>query len=157
MTRPLFTSVNGAPRVINIKDLKTEGIKPSVFVSVMRPSRLGNPFKVGLYLSLAHLKSVLARVQAFPEQETDDAWVGGVLPGCYRVMTRNRELGAPLTRTEAISCYAEWIRVAVTNDPSIREEIKRLRGKVLGCCCKPKACHADEIVKVFKEIERGLL
>lgn len=158
MTRKLFASEGNAPRVINIKNMKSEGVKASDFVSVMRPSNLGNPFKVGLYLSLSHLKTVLSKVHSFPEEdEGDDAWVVRVLPHCYRIMTRNRDVGSPLTRSEAISCYAEWIRVAVRDNPSIREEIVRLKGKVIGCCCKPKACHADEIVKVFKEIEKGLL
>lgn len=158
MTRRLFQSSGcTAPRVINIKDLKTE-VAPSVVVSVMRPSKLGNPFKVGSYLTLASLKAALSTVQAFPNPgETDEEWVKRFMPHAHSVMARYKELGCPLGRSEAISCYGEWIRVAVRTDPLIRGMVLSLEGGVIGCCCKPKACHADEIVKVFKEMKKGLL
>lgn len=140
-----------------MKDLKAE-VNPSAVVSVMRPSKLGNPFKVGSYLTLASLKAALSTVQAFPTPgETDEGWVKRFMPHAHSVMGAHRELGCPLGRSEAISCYGEWIRVAVRTDASIREAVLSLEGRVIGCCCKPKACHADEIVKVFKEMKKGLL
>lgn len=139
-----------------MKELKMEA-DASIVVSVMRPSLLGNPFKLGSYLSLATLKSSLSMICSFPDEQIDEEWVKSRLPNTYHLMLRKRELGCPLGRSEAIHCYGEWLREAVRCDASYRSTVLSLEGKVLGCCCKPKACHADEIVKVFMEIKRGLL
>ena len=32
------------------------------------------------------------------------------------------------------------------------EELKRLKGKKLGCWCKPERCHGDVIVKLIEEL-----
>lgn len=49
------------------------------------------------------------------------------------------------TREEAIACFREW----VMGQPEMIERIKReLRGKVLGCWCAPKACHADVLAEI---------
>lgn len=52
------------------------------------------------------------------------------------------------TREEAIARYEEWAR----KTPGVREKIKQLpRNAVLGCWCKPLACHGDVIVKLWEE------
>lgn len=35
---------------------------------------------------------------------------------------------------------------------NLRREFAKLRGKTLGCFCKPAACHGDIIVRVVEEI-----
>jgi hypothetical protein len=49
-------------------------------------------------------------------------------------------------REEAIKKYEEWIR----QSPLI-SQIEELRGKTLGCWCKPKSCHGDVLLKLLKE------
>lgn len=49
-------------------------------------------------------------------------------------------------REEAIQKYEEWIR----NSP-LMDQIEELRGKTLGCWCKPKSCHGDVLLKLIKE------
>lgn len=52
------------------------------------------------------------------------------------------------SREETIACYEEWLR----QNPSIIEDIKReLRGKVLGCWCHPRPCHADVLAKIAND------
>ena len=52
------------------------------------------------------------------------------------------------TREEAIACYEEYLR----QNPELIERAKReLKGKVLGCWCKPKACHGDILAKIANE------
>lgn len=49
------------------------------------------------------------------------------------------------TREEAIAMFREWLR----GQPELVERARReLRGKVLGCWCKPAACHGDVLVEV---------
>lgn len=49
------------------------------------------------------------------------------------------------TREEAIQKYKEW---AVTQ-PQIMNHLHELRGKVLGCWCKPHDCHGDALVELI--------
>lgn len=55
------------------------------------------------------------------------------------------------TREEAVAHYEAWIRM----QPHLLDSLPELVGKVLGCWCKPQACHGDVLVKLCKE--RGLL
>lgn len=71
-------------------------------VYVGRPSKWGNPFKVG-----------------------------------------------PYTREEALEKYEEWIQ---TQDWLLKDVVKELKGCVLGCWCKPLACHGDILAKLADEL-----
>lgn len=51
------------------------------------------------------------------------------------------------TREEAISKYREWI----LTQPALLERLPELRGKVLGCWCKPNACHGDVLLELLGE------
>ncbi len=56
-------------------------------------------------------------------------------------------MGRDGTRKEVITKYREWI---VTN-PAVIAHLGELRGKVLGCFCKPKPCHGDVLVELIEE------
>jgi hypothetical protein len=45
---------------------------------------------------------------------------------------------------EAISKYEEH----VINTPDLFNSLHELKGKTLGCHCKPKACHGDVLVRL---------
>lgn len=52
------------------------------------------------------------------------------------------------TREDAIRKYEAWL----VAQPELVEKVKReLRGKVLGCVCKPKACHGDVLARIANE------
>jgi hypothetical protein len=70
-------------------------------VCVMRPSKWGNPFRIG-----------------------HDG-----------------------TREQVVEKYEKYIRAR----PDLMADLHELRGKRLGCCCKPKACHGDILVKLIEE------
>lgn len=48
-------------------------------------------------------------------------------------------------RQEAIDRYREWIQT----QPQLLASLKELEGKVLGCWCKPQACHGDVLVELL--------
>lgn len=49
------------------------------------------------------------------------------------------------TRQEAVERFEEWLM----SQPELVERVRReLRGKVLGCWCRPAACHADVLARV---------
>ena len=49
-------------------------------------------------------------------------------------------------REECIDKFAQYFFAKVAKDHVFRDAVLALRGKTLGCCCKPKACHGDVIV-----------
>lgn len=52
------------------------------------------------------------------------------------------------TREDAVRLYEEWIR----SQPELMEAAKKeLKGKVLGCWCKPLVCHGDILLKIANE------
>lgn len=53
------------------------------------------------------------------------------------------------SRDEAIDSYAKWIQT----QPELVAALPELKGKILGCWCKPKRCHAEILAKLAnKEI-----
>lgn len=53
------------------------------------------------------------------------------------------------TREEAIDAYREWIM----GQPDLLEGIYELKGKVLCCFCKPKACHGDILAELANNLK----
>jgi hypothetical protein len=48
------------------------------------------------------------------------------------------------SREEAIAKYEEYL----LSNQELVDALPELRGKVLGCWCKPKACHGDVLLKL---------
>ena len=82
------------------------------FVSIGRPSKWGNPYKVAY------------------------ARFGG---------TNWRPVGERLyTQEEAVAKYREYILTR----PDLLAALPELKGKVLGCWCKPLPCHGDVLAEL---------
>jgi len=56
-------------------------------------------------------------------------------------------IGVDGTREEVIEKYAGWI----IEQPHLLNDLHELEGKVLGCWCKPEACHGDILIRLIKE------
>lgn len=54
------------------------------------------------------------------------------------------------TRKAAIEAYRDW----VVGQPQLMKAIVELRGKVLGCWCKPLACHGDVLAQLANSNKR---
>lgn len=60
--------------------------------------------------------------------------------------------GTPMTREGVIKAFEMWLRLSPEAKPTL-ERIKALPEEaVLGCWCKPRACHGDVIAKLWKEM-----
>jgi hypothetical protein len=53
------------------------------------------------------------------------------------------EIGKDGTREEVI----EMFRSEFLMNPKLFKEVKKLKGKTLGCYCNPEACHGDVLVE----------
>lgn len=51
------------------------------------------------------------------------------------------------SREEAIEQYREYI----LNKPELLDALPELKDKVLGCWCKPLACHGDVLIELIEE------
>ena len=56
------------------------------------------------------------------------------------------------TREEAIEKYEEYLR----GSGELMNSLMELDGQILGCHCKPMACHGDVLLKVLNEIKMGM-
>jgi hypothetical protein len=56
------------------------------------------------------------------------------------------KIGRDGTRHEVIEKYRNYAE----NSPAIREALECLRGKTLGCWCKPEECHGDVLVELLE-------
>lgn len=53
------------------------------------------------------------------------------------------------TRTEVIKLYEEYLLSKLNKGDIKLDELLELKGKRLGCSCKPKACHGDILVTLI--------
>jgi len=51
------------------------------------------------------------------------------------------------TREEAIQRY----KTHLLDNPDLLAKIEELRGKTLGCWCRPQRCHGDIIIEVLED------
>ncbi|KMP65187.1 hypothetical protein TU57_10600 [Bacillus cereus] len=51
-------------------------------------------------------------------------------------------------KEEAIEMYRKWIMYK----PNLLAELHELKGKTLGCFCKPKSCHGDVLIELIDRL-----
>ena len=61
-------------------------------------------------------------------------------------------IGKDGNRMEVIEKYRVYFNRRVVKDLKFRDAVMGLRGKALGCYCKPLACHGDVIVEYLKKV-----
>lgn len=59
----------------------------------------------------------------------------------------------PMTRGEVINEFRKTFYLRLQCDPEFKRRVHELKGKVLGCFCKPQACHGDVIAEYLNNLE----
>ena len=59
------------------------------------------------------------------------------------------KVGKDGTREEVIAKFRAYMDARLQSEPALRAEFQTLKGKCLGCWCKPEACHADVLVELM--------
>lgn len=77
-------------------------------------------------------------------QEEYDVYIGRAGRGSTGYFGNPFTLGGG-ARGSTIEKYKIYFYNRLKNDPEFKEKILALKGKTLGCFCKPKACHGDII------------
>ena len=58
-------------------------------------------------------------------------------------------------RKDCLRMYREYFHKRIVEDAAFKQRIEDLRGKALGCFCKPKLCHGDVIVEYLEGRDDG--
>ena len=61
------------------------------------------------------------------------------------------KIGVDGTRNQVLAKFEIWLR---SND-KLMNDLDELKGEVLGCCCPPKKCHGEIIIKLINEKDRS--
>lgn len=80
-------------------------------------------------------------------RERYDVYIGRAGQGEDGYFGNPYRLSAYGRRPELLELYRAWFLERIERDPVFRARILELRGKVLGCFCKPQACHGDVIAE----------
>ena len=70
------------------------------------------------------------------------------VPGTYKSKWSNPFTVKKYGRDKVLELYEDYIR----SNPGLYNSLEELRGKELGCWCKPESCHGDVLVKLLEEI-----
>lgn len=58
-------------------------------------------------------------------------------------------VGRDGNRKEVLTKYRAWL----LTQPELLAKLPELRGKVLGCYCKPKLCHGDVLAELADKVQ----
>lgn len=58
------------------------------------------------------------------------------------------QIGIDGDREEVIEKYEVWLK----NNPTLMNSLHELKGKVLGCWCRPQACHGDVLERLANDL-----
>ena len=62
-------------------------------------------------------------------------------------------IGVDGSREEVITLYKKYLWTVFKRGDITSEQVLSLKGKRLGCFCKPKACHGDVLVGLVNYLE----
>lgn len=80
-----------------------------------------------------------------------DVYIGRAMPGFAASRFANPfRIGPDGSRAQVIARYRQHLDALLASDPQATVELESLRGKRLGCWCKPAACHGDVL---FEKLE----
>ena len=59
------------------------------------------------------------------------------------------KIGIDGTRDEVIEKYRKYILEKLNSDAVFKKQLLCLKGKTLGCWCKPEPCHGDVLLEIL--------
>lgn len=60
----------------------------------------------------------------------------------------------PITATQDRETVIAKYREYILSKPELLKDLHELKGKTLGCFCKPKPCHGDILVELVNQLEK---
>ena len=85
--------------------------------------------------------------------EPYDVYIGRAGKGEDGYFGNPIRLGPFMSRGSTIEAYREFFYQRIATDSEFKRRIHGLKGKRLGCFCKPAACHGDIIAEYLNNLE----
>lgn len=82
-----------------------------------------------------------------------DAYIGRAGKGQDGYFGNPFRLRANESRGATIEQYRKYFYDRLETDPEFKRRIHELKGKTLGCFCKPYACHGDVIAEYLNNLQ----
>ena len=57
-------------------------------------------------------------------------------------------------REKVLELYSVYIEEKIKNNNNLIPELLKLKGKTLGCWCKPEYCHGDILIRLIEKYEQ---
>jgi hypothetical protein len=89
-------------------------------------------------------------------KEPYDVYIGRTGKGQDGYFGNPYEIGKDGDREQVIAKYKNYFNTKIIYDEEFRKRILELKGKTLGCFCKPLACHGD-IIRSYLDREEEIL
>ncbi len=86
-------------------------------------------------------------------QEQFDVYIGRAGRGEDGYFGNPFRMGNGISREDTVQKFQKYFIVRIENDSEFRRRVLALKGKRLGCFCKPKACHGDVIADWLNKME----
>ncbi len=62
------------------------------------------------------------------------------------------KIGVDGTRDEVIKKYRDYINERLKAEPAFKKQLAALKGKTLGCWCKPEPCHGEVLIELLASL-----
>ncbi len=86
--------------------------------------------------------------------EQFDAYIGRAGRGEDGYFGNPFRMGNGISREDAVQKFQRYFTERIEKDSEFRRRVLTLKGKRLGCFCKPKACHGDVIADWLNRMEQ---
>ena len=93
-----------------------------------------------------------AAVNIYKEQF--DVYIGRAGRGQDGYFGNPFRMGNGTSREDAVQKFQKYFAERIEKDSEFRRRVLALKGKRLGCFCKPKACHGDVIADWLNKMEQ---
>jgi hypothetical protein len=82
-----------------------------------------------------------------------DVYIGRAGKGQDGYFGNPFRLGKDESRGATLERYREYFHNRIATDPEFKHRIHNLKGRVLGCFCKPHPCHGDIIIEYLNNLK----
>jgi Domain of unknown function (DUF4326) len=86
-------------------------------------------------------------------KEQFDVYIGRTGRGQDGYFGNPFRMGNGMGREDAVQKFQKYFADRIEKDSEFRQRVLALKGKRLGCFCKPKACHGDVIADWLNKME----
>ena len=88
------------------------------------------------------------------KKEPFDVYFGRARRGEAGYFGNPFRIGNGVSREDAVERFQAYFADRIEKDSEFRRRVLALRGKRLGCFCKPNACHGDVIADWLNKMEQ---